>query len=360
MPSKMKLVLDNGMEFCGDGFGACETAVGDLVFNTSVVGYQEMLSDPSYAGKIVLMTYPVIGQYGIADEDFESKTIGASGLVVREYCDTPSNFRFTQTLSENMEERRIPGISGLDTRMLTHIIRDNGPVRAAIVPDSFSSDAVRKLLEGGRDDDMGLVRRASCTKRWFSRTPNHKFDVVVLDCGVKHSAIAALNALGCNVTVLPFDSGYDEIMSFHPDGVMISSGPGDAHRMGSIVEVIKTLRGKVPVVGTGLGFELILLGYGEKLEKLRCGEYGGAPVAQASSGRIISVHCNRSFTAGDKLSTPWLEVSYRNVCDKAVVGFECAKEKVSAVQFHPEGGPGSCESDFFEKFIKMMEDVRNA
>lgn len=360
MPTKMKLVLDNGMEFCGEGFGACGTAVGDLVFNTSVVGYQEMLSDPSYAGKIVLMTYPLIGQYGINDDDFESKSIGVSGLVVRECCDTPSNFRFTQTLSESMEEHRIPGISGLDTRMLTHIIRDNGPVRAAIVPETCSASEVRNLLNGEREDDMELVRRASCSKRWFSRTPNHTWDVVIIDCGVKHSVVAALNALGCNVTVVPFDATADEIMSFHPDGVLVSSGPGDAHKMGSLVGVIKSLRGKVPVVGIGLGFELILLSYGEKLEKLRCGEYGGAPVMDVAGGRIISVPCGRSFSAGEKLSCKDLEVSYRNVCDRAVVGFECARDRVGAVQFHPEGSPGSCESDFFERFIKSMEDGRNA
>lgn len=356
MPNKMKLVLENGMEFTGPGFGADVPAVGEIVFNTSMVGYQEILSDPSYAGQIILLTYPLIGQYGITDEDFEARNAAASGFVVRECCDSPSNFRFTKTLSEEMEDRGVPGISGLDTRMLTRIIRENGPMRAAIVPESVSKEKALEMI-ASKVDDRKLLESASCTKRWFSRTFHHNYDVVILDCGVKHGIVRALNDRGCNVTVVPFDSGADEIMAFHPDGVLISSGPGNPYVFEDIIEVINTLKGRVPIVGIGLGFELIALSYGQKLEKSGCGLHGGAPVTDVRSNRIITVEHNYSFSLGKELShCSGLEVSYRNAVDGSIVGIENASDKVSAVQFYAEGCPGSQESDFFDRFIKSMED----
>lgn len=356
MSSKMKLVLETGQEFPGEGFGAHVPVAGEIVFNTSVVGYQEILSDPSYSGIIVLMTYPPMGQYGITDEDYESRSAGAAGLVVSECCETPSNFRYTKTLSEDMEDHKIPGISGLDTRMLTHIIRDNGPLHAAIVPEETSLEDALAMIRNIHDDEDPFAK-VSCTKRWFSRTLHHKWDVVVLDCGVKHSIVTALNGRGCNVTVVPYFSSVEEIMAFHPDGVLVSSGPGNPHLLSSTIDIINGLKGQVPLVGIGLGFELIALSYGATLEKLACGIHGGAPVRNIGSGKIITVNHHYTYSVNESsLKTTPLTVTYRNVTDSAVVGLENKADRVSAVLFYPEGGPGAQESDFFDNFIKAMED----
>ena len=211
----MKLVLENGQEFHGLGYGSQSPVVGEIVFNTSMVGYQEIASDPAYAGQLVVMTYPLIGQYGITDDDFEARTFSIGGLIVREYCDTPSNFRYTKTLSEEMDEHGIPILSGPDTRMLTRIIRTEGSMKAAIVDESMSTgNALVLIAQAPVQTDQ--VAKVSCTKRWFSRTPQHKYDVVIVDCGLKHSIVSALNQRGCNVTVVPYNSTLEEILYARP------------------------------------------------------------------------------------------------------------------------------------------------
>ena len=202
-PFTKKLVLEDGREFYGYGYGADVERVCELVFNTSMVGYQEILSDPSYTGQIVVMTYPLIGNYGITDEDFETKFPSIGGMVVRECNENPSNFRYTKTFSEVLDEQGIPCISGVDTRMITRIIRDKGCQRAAIVNiDTPHEKAMEMILSTPLQTDQ--VRQVSCRKRWFSRTPNHKYDIVAVDCGIKYNIIRQLNAKGCNVTVVPF------------------------------------------------------------------------------------------------------------------------------------------------------------
>ncbi len=352
----MKLVLENGLEFRGKGFGAARPVVGEIVFNTSMVGYQEILSDPSYAGQIVLMTYPAMGQYGITDEDYESRSAGPAGLVVRECCQTPSNFRYTKTLSEYLDEHGIPGIEGLDTRMITRIIRNEGPLRAAIVPDETGLEAALELIRTA-PAESNPIAKVSCSKRWFSRIQHHTYDVVVLDCGLKHSILKALNDHGCNVTVVPWNSTAEEIMAFHPDGVLISSGPGDPHDCSAITGVIDSLKGQVPIVGIGLGFELLSLSLGAGLERLKCGIHGGCPVRNMATGHIISVETNCAFAVDESsLEGLGLEVTYRTVTDGRIAGFDAPAWKISAVQFYAEGGPGPEESDFFDCFIKAMED----
>ena len=206
-----KLVLENGQEFYGIGFGADCRRVCEIVFNTSVVGYQEIVSDPSYAEQIVVMTYPLIGNYGITDEDFESRTPSIGGLVVRECCDTPSNFRYTKTLEEELEERGIPCLSGVDTRMLTKIIRDSGRPMAAIVEAEMPKEEALKLI-AATERPKDLVRRVSCRKRWVTRTSGHKYHVVAVDCGIKYSIISHLKERGCNVTIVPFNASAEDII----------------------------------------------------------------------------------------------------------------------------------------------------
>lgn len=352
----MKLVLENGQEFHGLGYGSQSPVVGEIVFNTSMVGYQEIASDPAYAGQLVVMTYPLIGQYGITDDDFEARTFSIAGLIVREYCDTPSNFRYTKTLSEEMDEHGIPILSGPDTRMLTRIIRTQGSMKAAIVDESMSTgNALVLIAQAPVQTDQ--VAKVSCTKRWFSRTPQHKYDVVIVDCGLKHSIVSALNQRGCNVTVVPYNSSVEEILSFNPDGVIISNGPGSPDNLPGLVDLVNSLKGKLPLFGICLGHLLIARSYGAKTFKMLCGHHGGHPVRNLETGRIITTEHNHNY-AVDEASikgTP-LQVVYKDASDGTVEGLQCPADKVYTVQFYPEGAPGPQESDFFDIFIAMMEE----
>lgn len=353
---KKKLVLANGAVFSGTGFGADTDTVGEIVFNTSMVGYQEIISDPAYTGQIVVMTYPLIGQYGITDEDFESKNAGIAGLVAKDYCDTPSNFRYTKTLSEQLEERNIPGLSGPDTRMLTKIIRDCGCMTAAIVDESVSTEDALKMIAETRADDRP-VQSVSCTKRRFSRTPQHSFDVVVVDCGLKHSVIKELNRRGCNVTVVPFNMSAEDILAFNPDGVMICGGPGDPAKLPEIAEVVRALRGKLPIGGISLGHNVIAIAYGASTFKLKAGHHGGRPVRETASGKIITCEHNHNYAVlEESIKGTGLEITYTDMTDGTIEGLCNKADKVTTLQFYPEGAPGPKESHFFEDFIKAMED----
>lgn len=359
--NKCKLVLENAQEFTGVTCAADKAAVGEIVFNTSMVGYQEIISDAAYAGQIVVMTYPPMGQYGITDEDSESRTPAVAGLVVRECCETPSNFRYTKTLSEELEEHGIPCISELDTRMITRIIRDNGTMMAAIVSESVSKEEALKMIADKKAlinaGEINYVKEVSCTKRWFKRTENHKHDVVIVDCGLKLSIIDCLNKRGCNVTVVPSDTSAEEILGFNPDGIMISSGPGDPRTQKNIVDTICELKGKLPICGVALGHELICMAYGAKIEKLKAGHHGGAPVRDLESGKITIVEHNHNF-AVDRASAQaaGLSVVYEDICDKTVEGIKCESDKVLSSQFYPEGGPGPEEASFFDRFVSWMEE----
>ena len=273
-PFTKKIVLENGREFYGYGFGADREAINEIVFNTSMVGYQEIMSDPSYTDQMVVMTYPLIGNYGMADEDYETKNPTIGGMIVREYNDSPSNFRYTKTLNEVFEEYGIPAIWGVDTRTLTRIIRNEGSQKV-IVTDAATprEEAMRKLAEYRLPHDM--VSRVSCKKRWMSRVPNHKYDVVAVDCGIKHNIIRQLNRVGCNVTIVPYDSTVEEIMAFHPDGIVLSNGPGNPEDVTPVIGLVRQLRGKLPIFGICMGHQLISLAYGAKTVKMKFGHRGG-------------------------------------------------------------------------------------
>ena len=352
-----KLVLENGSEFYGFGFGADRPAVCEIVFNTGVVGYQEILSDLSYTEQMVVMTYPLIGNYGITDEDFEARTLNIGGLIVREYCDTPSNFRYTKTISEVMEENDIPGISGVDTRMITRIIRDEGSQKAAIVDAEVSTEEALKMI-ATTPENHDVVRLASCNKRWYSRTPNHRFDVVAIDCGIKYNTIRALNRRGCNVVIVPFDTPLEEIMAFNPDGIFISNGPGSPYDVPNLVDLIKQLHGRLPIFGINLGHLLIALSYGAKVTKQKFGNYASCvPVRHLLTNHIETASMGFGYTIEpESLEATPLDVTHVNVLNGSIVGVECKRDKVFSVQYHPEGAPGPQDSAYlFDKFIKLME-----
>ena len=354
MKKARQLVLENGDVFQGEGFGSGAITVGEIVFNTSMVGYQEIISDSAYAGQIVVMTYPPMGQYGIMDEDFENRNLSVSGLVARECCDTPSNFRFTKTLSEELAEHGIPGISGIDTRMLTRTIRDKGCMKAAIVDASMPKEEALALIRDSRADRRP-VEKVSCTGRWFRRTPQHKFDVVIVDCGLKLSLIDILKARGCNVTVVPFSTTAEEVMQFRPDGVLISSGPGDPRDLPELLDLVNGLKGRIPVAGTALGHQIIALSYGAGIRRLKAGHHGGRPVRMAGDGSIITVEHNHNFTIDASLiKDSGVEVICNDVVDGSVEGIRCSRDRVISVQFYPEGAPGPQENMFFDTFVEWM------
>ena len=358
-----KIVLEDGSEYLGYRFGSVQDRVCEIVFNTSMVGYQEIVSDPSYTDQMVVMTYPLIGNYGTADEDFETKIPTIGGLIVREYNDSPSNFRYTKTLAEILEENHIPGIEGVDTRKLTRSIRDLGSRKVLICgADTSHEQAMAILAETQLRHDQ--VSRVSCPKRWYARTSNHRFNVVAVDCGIKLNIVRSLNARRCNVTVVPWNTSPEEIIAMNPDGVFLSNGPGDPEDVTPVISLVKALRGRFPIFGICLGHQMIALAYGAKTYKLKFGHRGGNhPVKNLKTGKIEITSQNHSYAVdGDSLAGTGLEVTHLNLLDNTVEGMACPADHVFSVQYHPESAPGPQDSGYlFDQFIQMMQEVqRNA
>ena len=359
-PYTKKLVLEDGREFPGVGFASDVESIGELVFNTSMVGYQEILSDPSYAAQIIVMTYPLIGNYGITDEDYETKFPSIGGMIVKENNDSPSNFRYTKTLAEVLDENNIPAMSGVDTRMLTRILRDANGLRAIITDISTpTEEAVAKIKATERPTN--LVSKVSCKKRWFARTANYKYDIVAIDCGMKYNMVRSLNAHNCNVTVVPWNTSAEQIMSFKPDGVLISNGPGSPEDVPEVVETIRQLRGKVPMFGICLGHQLIALAYGAKIGAISPGHRGGNhPVKELATGKVLITSQNHGYAViEESLADTPLRATHINLLDNTIEGCECLEDRVISVQFHPESAPGPQDSIYlFDKFIRMIPEIK--
>lgn len=355
-PYNKKIVLENGKEFYGWGFGADKTAINEIVFNTSMVGYQEIISDPSYTDQMVCMTYPLIGNYGVTDEDYETRVPTMGGLIVREYNDLPSNFRYTKTLSEVLDEYDIPGISGVDTRMITRIIRDEGSQKVMICDADLPYEEALKMV---RDYVIptDMVSRVSCKKRWYSRTPNHKYDVVAIDCGIKLNIIRKLNEKGCNVTVVPCDFTAEDIMKLKPDGLFLSNGPGNPEDVQNVIGVVRELKGQLPIFGICLGHQMISLALGAKTFKMKFGHRGGNhPVMNLETGKIEITSQNHSYAVDvDSLNGTELTLTHKNLLDNTAEGVESKENKLFSVQYHPESAPGPQDSAYlFDKFIDLM------
>ena len=352
-----KIVLEDGEEYLGYGFGADKEAICEIVFNTSMVGYQEIVSDPSYTYQMVVMTYPLIGNYGITDEDYETKQPTIGGMVVREYNDLPSNFRYTKTLSEYLEENDIPAISGIDTRKLTRSIRNKGS-RKVIITDITKSkeDAIQKLR--AYDIPKDAVSKVSCKKKWYSRTANYKYNVVAVDCGIKLNIVRSLNKRGCNVTIVPYNTTAKEIENLKPDGIFLSNGPGNPEDVKEVINLVKELRGKYPIFGICLGHQMISLAYGAKTYKLKFGHRGGNhPVLNLQTDKIEITSQNHSYAVDEQsLEKTDLVVTHKNILDNTIEGVECKKDKAFSVQYHPESSPGPQDSGYlFDKFIHLIE-----
>ena len=355
-----KIVLEDGSQYYGYGFGSNSERICEIVFNTSMVGYQEIVSDPSYTYQMVVMTYPLIGNYGITDDDFETKLPTIGGLVVRDYNDMPSNFRYTKTLSELMSENNIPGIYGVDTRKITRSIRDLGSRKVLITDADTSIDDAMELIKT-TEIPNNAVSRVSCKKKWYSRTSSHKYNIVAIDCGIKLNIKRSLNKRGCNVTVVPYNTTAEEIEFMKPDGVFLSNGPGNPEDVTEVIETVKKLKGKFPIFGICLGHQIISLAYGAKTYKLKFGHRGGNhPVKNLLTGKIEITSQNHSYAVdADSVKDTPLEITHMNILDNTVEGVEYRKDNIFSVQYHPESAPGPQDSGYlFDKFLDNIKEAQ--
>lgn len=357
-----KLILEDGTEVMGYSFGADCNKVCEIVFNTSMVGYQEILSDPSYTYQAVVMTYPLIGNYGMADDDYETVTPTIGAFIVSEINDEPSNFRSSDTLSDVMKKYGIPGISGIDTRMLTRHIRNHGTCKVLICGADISIENGLEILSK-TEIPKDAVSKVTSKGVLMKPVQNALFHVVAIDCGMKENIVRSLNRRGCSVTVVPYDTNADAIRLLNPDGVFLSNGPGDPNDVSVLINTVKQLHGKYPMFGICLGHQIISLSYGAKCYKLKFGHRGGNhPVKNLATGKIEITAQNHSYAVNSESikNTP-LTVTHINLLDNTVEGVENKNDKVFSVQYHPESSPGPEDSAYlFDKFIKMMEGQENA
>lgn len=376
-----KLVLENGTEIQGYSFGVPEDKVLELVFNTSMAGYQEIISDPSYNGQAVVMTYPLIGNYGVSNEDYESEVPSIGALIVREYNNEPSSFRCDETLDAVMKRYGIAGIYGVDTRKLTRIIRNYGSCKVLLTSTDRDTEEALEYLNATelRGDAVSRVTTrkiyvsdAGAVSAKYSGTMcsgsaedcgniiENKYNVVAIDCGMKLNIVRELNRHGCRVTVVPFNTPPSVIEGYSPDGIFISNGPGDPMDVPEVINTVRKLKGRYPIFGICLGHQIISLAYGAKTYKLKFGHRGGNhPVMDVNTRKIEMTSQNHSYAVDeDSIKGTGLEITHINLLDNTVEGVRCEKDKVFSVQYHPESAPGPCDSGYlFARFTDMMDQA---
>ncbi len=355
---KAILVLEDGTIVRGIGFGSEKIVEGELVFNTSMTGYVEALTDPSYAGQILMMTYPLIGNYGVCREDFESDGVKVEGFVVRELCREPSNWRSELTVDELLKEYDVPGIEGVDTRMLTKKIRIYGTMNAILAVGDFDEqEIVNRAKRITPITEKDLVDKV-CVKKPKRFDVKGRFEVVLIDCGVKMSIVRQLLKRGVNVTLVPFNYSAKEILDMDPDGVFISNGPGDPARVKPTIETIRELVGKVPMAGICLGHQLTALALGAKTFKLKFGHRGAnQPVKDFETGRVFISSQNHGFAVDEKTLPRGLVVTQINLNDYTVEGLKHLDFPLITVQYHPEASPGPHDTYFFfDIYIDMLRE----
>ncbi|MFH1684573.1 MAG: glutamine-hydrolyzing carbamoyl-phosphate synthase small subunit [Candidatus Margulisiibacteriota bacterium] len=355
---KAILALEDGTIFEGTAFGATGERVGEVVFNTSMTGYQEILTDPSYKGQIVTMTYPLIGNYGINTEDFESAKPHLSGFVVREASRIVSNWRASMSLDDFLKKHKIIGIEGIDTRALTLHIRSAGAMKGIIsTKDLDPQSLVRKAKESPGLVGIDLVKEVSC-KKVYEWNEKGKYKVVLLDCGAKHNIMRDLAERDCQVTVVPAKTSAKKILSLKPDGVMLSNGPGDPAAVTYVIETVKKLIGKVPMFGICLGHQMLGLALGGKTYKLKFGHRGAnQPVMDLRTRKVEITSQNHGFCVDlDSLNGKAIELTHLNLNDRTSEGLRHKKHPVFSVQYHPEASAGPHDSKYlFDEFIKDLK-----
>ena len=364
------LALADGLVFEGTSFGAEGETSGEVVFNTSMTGYQEILTDPSYKGQIVTMTYTQIGNYGVNDEDVESATPHVEGFIVKEYLDIPSNWRMKKTLHEYLKEHGIVGIQGIDTRALTRHTRDFGAQPGIISTmdlDPASVIAKAKLLPkmAGLDLAKDVTCRSPYTwsegdwdlEKGYSKKGVSRFTVVAYDYGIKRNILRLLTQAGCDVTVVPATMPADEVLAMKPDGIFLSNGPGDPEPVTYAIENIKKILGKKPVFGICLGQQLLGLALGGRTYKLKFGHHGGnQPIMDLSTRKVEIAAENHGFAVDMETVKDQVVMTHMNLNDKTCEGIQHKTLPAFSVQYHPEASPGPHDSRYlFQRFVDMME-----
>ena len=358
---KAFLILEDGHVFTGTSIGSEREVISEIVFNTSMTGYLEVLTDPSYAGQAVVMTYPLIGNYGICYEDMESGRPWPDGYIVRELSRVPSNFRSTDTIQNFLKKYDIPGIAGIDTRALTKILRESGTMNGMITTKEYDNlDEVLPRLKAYRTGKV--VEKVTCREKSVMKRDGYK--VALLDFGAKRNIARSLYERGCEVTIYPAGTKAEEIIASNPDGIMLSNGPGDPKDCGPIIdEVRKLYESDIPIFAICLGHQLMALATGADTYKLKYGHRGGNhPVKDLETGRVYISSQNHGYAVDvNSLNPAVATAAYENVNDKTNEGLKYTGKNIFTVQFHPEACPGPQDSGYlFDRFIRMMEVKKNA
>jgi len=359
MEKKAILVLEDGSVYEGCSFGSAGNGVGEVVFNTSMTGYQEILTDPSYAGQIVIPTYPLIGNYGINDIDIESSRIQVNGFVVREACSQPSHYMAGQTLDEYLTGGQTPGIYGLDTRSITRKLRDKGVMMGIISTLLSPAEALDVLKSSTRYEQQEFLGKVSTAYPYDwpgNQESGDGLRILVLDCGMKYSILREMSKLGVKMSVIPCHLSPMQIMSLKPDGIILSPGPGNPQLMDEIVNTVKELVDKIPLMGICLGNQLIARAFGASTYKMKFGHRGGnQPVLELENGQVHITAQNHGFAVDPDGLADGLQVSFVNVNDGTVEGLEHKELPVFSVQYHSEASPGPLDSTYlFNKFVAMI------
>eukprot|EP00271_Cylindrocystis_brebissonii_P009237 TRINITY_DN23939_c0_g1_i1.p1 TRINITY_DN23939_c0_g1~~TRINITY_DN23939_c0_g1_i1.p1 ORF type:complete len:455 (+),score=96.53 TRINITY_DN23939_c0_g1_i1:136-1500(+) len=374
--SDCRLVLEDGSVWKGKAFGARGTQTGEVVFNTSLTGYQEILTDPSYAGQFVLFTVPHIGNTGVNLGDEESKSCHLSGLVIRSLSNCVSNWRATQTLPDYLKQRNIMGISDIDTRAITKRLRDKGSLNGVLTTDSSKTD--EELLTAAREFNIvgkDLITPVTCEKPylWEDKTGSNwefspvakeaetsKYHVVAYDFGVKHNILRRLTSYGCKITVVPSTYAPEKVLELNPDGILFSNGPGDPSAVPYAVASVKELVGKAPVLGICMGHQLLGQALGGSTFKMKFGHHGGNhPVRQEKTGRVEISAQNHNYAVDPATLPEGVEVTHINLNDGTCAGLSFPAMNAMSIQYHPESSPGPHDSDpVFGDFVEMMEKFK--
>ena len=373
MAKKAILVLEDGSVYEGHSFGAETTAYGEVVFNTSMTGYQEMLTDPSYAGQILVPTYPLIGNYGINESDFESRQIQVRGFAVREYCSQPSHWQSTRTLHEFLLAYGIPGISGIDTRALTRHLRLEGAMMGMVTSEMTAKETLEELKTLPRYDVTDFVHQVSTEKayEWQSNAPatvtlpslslrgasatKQSLRILVIDLGLKYNILRILSQLGCQAIAIPCTASAEDILALNPDGIVLSSGPGNPAILDYVVEAVKGLLGRKPLIGISLGHLLIGRALGAETFKLKFGHRGSYPVRNLATEKVHITAQNHGYALDADTLKGGLEVSHVNLNDGTVEGLRHRDLPILSIQYHSEASPGPLDNMYlFERFLEMV------
>ncbi|MFC2040599.1 glutamine-hydrolyzing carbamoyl-phosphate synthase small subunit [Chloroflexota bacterium] len=361
MADKAILALADGSVFPGFSFGGRADAFGEVVFNTSMAGYQEMLTDPSYAGQIVVPTYPIIGNYGINNEDTESRQIQVRGFVVREQCQVPSHYLNQSTVDAYLAENKIPGIHGLDTRALTRKLRSAGVMMGIISPTKTPEEALAELKKQPDYGSTDFVQQITTPQpyQWtrHPKDPPATLRIVAIDCGLKYNILRLLSARGCEVIVFPCTASAGEILGINPDGIMLSPGPGDPELLDYVTETVKGLLGKKPMMGICLGNQMIARAFGGRNFKLKFGHRGGNhPVQDLRDGRVYITAQNHGYAVDAESLPPELEVTHINLNDHTIEGLRHRELPIFSIQYHAEASPGPLDNTYhFDEFITKVK-----